>query len=260
MRVPAVAGAAPVIDVAARFALGPMLLAQANALRASALQLPEAAGERTGRVGSGEVVLRLLVAGDSSAAGVGVATQDEAVALPLARHLARHIKAGVRWQLVAQSGLTSEGILEELKSSTVDPCDLAVVVCGVNDITHQRAVRNSLRVREHIVDWLRSHCGVRHVVFPALPEMEKFPSLKNPLAWYAGQLSRRNNRAQANWAATRAHISHAQMNGVADSTLFAEDGYHPGPVLYGRVAERLAEHIMKRVWADLQGAPLGAQI
>ena len=247
------------IDVAARFALGPMLLAQANALRASALQLPEAAGARSGSVGSGDIVLRLLVTGDSSAAGVGVLTQDEAVALPLARHLARHIAAGVRWQLIAQSGLTSEDILEQLKSSVVDPCDLAVVICGVNDITHQRAIRNSLRVREHIVDWLRCHCRVRHVVFPALPEMEKFPSLKNPLAWYAGQLSRRNNRAQARWAATRAHISHAQMNGIADSRLFAEDGYHPGPVLYARVAERLAEHIMKRAWGELQTAPAGTQ-
>jgi lysophospholipase L1-like esterase len=166
----------------------------------------------------------------------------------------------VRWQLVAQSGLTSEGILELLKSSAVDPCDLAVVICGVNDITHQRAIRNSLRVREHIVDWLRSHCSVRHVVFPALPEMETFPSLKNPLAWYAGQLSRRNNRAQARWAATRAHISHAQMNGIADSTLFAADGYHPGPTLYARVAERLADHIIKRALGELQAAPVSKQL
>jgi len=248
------------IDVAARIALGPMLLAQASALRATAMQLPEAAGERSGRIGSGEPVLRLLIAGDSSAAGVGVATQDEALALPLAQHLARRVAGGVRWQLLAQSGLTSEGIFEKLQASAVEAADLAVVICGVNDITHQRPIRDSLFVRGQIVDWLRRHRGARHVVFPALPEMEKFPSLKNPLAWYAGQLSRRNNHAQARWAASRAHISHAQMDGIADSTLFAEDGYHPGPVLYARVAEQLADHIMKRAWGDLRtAAPVDTQ-
>jgi len=67
--------------------------------------------------------------------------------------------------------------------------------------------------------------------------METFPSLKNPLAWYAGQLSRRNI-ARRRGGPQPGPTSRTAMNGIADSTLFAEDGYHPGPMLYARVAER----------------------
>ena len=51
--------------------------------------LPEADGAREGVVGSGDAALRLLVAGDSSAAGVGVARQEQAVVGHLARALHR---------------------------------------------------------------------------------------------------------------------------------------------------------------------------
>ena len=71
--------------------LGPLLLAQARRLRKTALRLPEAAGPRSGvefpalRAALVAEPLRLLVVGDSSAAGVGVDHQEQALAQPLAR-------------------------------------------------------------------------------------------------------------------------------------------------------------------------------
>ncbi|MEO8836808.1 MAG: SGNH/GDSL hydrolase family protein, partial [Caldimonas sp.] len=61
-------------------ALAPLLVAQAIATRRRALVLPEAAGPRDGVFGGdGTAPLRVLVAGDSSAAGVGVAEQAQSV-------------------------------------------------------------------------------------------------------------------------------------------------------------------------------------
>ena len=85
------------LAIATRIALGPLLIAQANRLRRTALDLPEPHGPRSGKVGRGDPVLRLLVAGDSSAAGVGARTQREALALPLAERLARRLGGAVRW-------------------------------------------------------------------------------------------------------------------------------------------------------------------
>ncbi len=62
------------LDIATRVALGPLLVAQATRLRRTALELPEPRGARAGTIGRGTPVLRLLVAGDSSAAGVGART------------------------------------------------------------------------------------------------------------------------------------------------------------------------------------------
>ncbi len=189
------------LDVATRIALGPILIAQARRLRRTALELPEPRGPRRGTIGQGEPVLRLLVAGDSSAAGVGARTQREALARPLAERLAQRLSGAVRWQLIAQSGLTSEGVLQRLIRERPQEADVAVIVVGVNDITKDVPLAYALRQRQHIADWLRVHAGVRHAVFPALPEMEKFPAMPKPLAWYAGQAARRNNRAQKRWAA-----------------------------------------------------------
>jgi lysophospholipase L1-like esterase len=233
------------LDVATRIAFGPVLIAQAARLRRTAIDLPEPHGLRHGSVGRGPLALRLMVAGDSSAAGVGARTQREALAHPLAALLAQRLGGVVRWQLVAESGLTSEGVLHRLVRSRPHSADIAVIVVGVNDITKDVPLAFALRQRQHITDWLHIHAGVRHVVFPALPEMELFPAVPKPLAWYAGQAARRNNRAQARWAARNAGVSHVIMDGVADPSLFCKDGFHPAPALYARVAERLTDHIVE---------------
>ena len=233
------------LDIATRLALGPVLLAQAARLRRIAVDLPEPRGPRSGTAGPGAPVLRLLVAGDSSAAGVGARTQREALALPLAERIATQLGGAVRWQLVAESGLTSEGVLRRLVRTQPRQADVAVVIVGVNDITKDVPLAFAIRQRSHIADWLQVHAGVRHVVFPSLPEMEKFPAVPRPLAWYAGQAARRNNRAQARWAAQHEGVVHLAMDGVAQSDLFCEDGFHPAPALYARVADRLAQHIVQ---------------
>lgn len=242
------------LDVATRIALGPVLFAQARGVRRRALELPEPPGPRAGTVGGGMLKLRLLVAGDSSAAGVGAASQDEALALPLARRLAQRLGGRVRWQLVAGSGLTSEGVLHRLMQEHVRDADIAVIVCGVNDVSKERSLARALRQRQHIADWLQARAGVRHVVFPALPDMQLFPALPQPLAFYAGQAARRNNRAQARWAAGQHHVTHVPMDGVTDRALFCADGFHPAAPLYARVAERLSRVVIDDVLPRLARA------
>ncbi len=240
------------LHVVAKYALAPVLYRQAGRLKRAAVELPEPNGERSGSAGEGDLRLRLLVAGDSSAAGVGARSQDDALAAPLARNLARRLEGKVQWQLVAQSGLTSEGVLHKLMHGHVRPADVAVVICGVNDITKEQAASFALRKRRQIAEWMCAHAGVRHVLFPGLPEMELFPAIPQPLAWWAGQAARRNNRLQARWAGEFDFISHVSMDGLTHPSLFCEDGFHPAPGLYARVANRLAELITDEVLPRLQ--------
>lgn len=244
------------IDIVARFALFPLLYAQAQGVRAGVVPLPEPPGARAGRIGNGDGALRLLVIGDSSAMGVGAPHQDKALALPLARHLAQRLDRAVRWRLIGHTGLTSEATLEHLRNESVPEADLAVVVVGVNDITQQVPVAQALKHRTAIAIWLNAHVGVADVLFPALPEMELFPSLPQPLAWWAGQMAQRNNRAQARWAKSwplaAPRVGHVPMDGVMRAELMGLDGFHPGPRLYARVAEHLAEYLARVVRATEQ--------
>jgi lysophospholipase L1-like esterase len=241
-----------VIHVAARAVLGPLLYVQAVRLRRSVIELPEAAGRRAGSAGVGATRLRLLIAGDSAAAGVGAATQKEALAGQLARVLAAQGGAAVRWQLVARTGARSEDVLHMLMNTPLQRADVGVVLAGVNDITKQVPLRQALRKRGEIAEMMRRRAGVRHVVFSALPEMEKFPALPQPLAWYAGRHASHYNGAQERWADRLEGVSHAPMDGVMDPSLMAGDGFHPGPGLYTKVAQRLAVHIIDEVLPRLE--------
>ena len=58
--------------------LAPFLILQGRHVRRITPRLPEPDGARAGQAGSGQP-LRLLIVGDSAAAGVGVSTQQDAL-------------------------------------------------------------------------------------------------------------------------------------------------------------------------------------
>ncbi len=233
--------------------LAPMLRAQALHLRRVALSMPEPTGLRHGIASSPDASMArpvsLLIAGDSSAAGVGADTQDDALASQLAATLAKRIQRDVRWRLIAQTGLTSTGVQHLLGSEPLAAADVAVVIVGVNDISNNVSTGSALRARSRIVRLLRTRTGVQHILFPGLPAVERFPLLPQPLAWYGGAQARRNNDLQARWAAHPRRVgfvSHVPMDGFTHPKLMAEDGFHPSPILYSMVAEHLAEHLALR--------------
>src|SRR5688572_28380339 len=102
------------MSLVAKLVLSPVLAAQAVMTRRRAPLLPEAAGERRGVIGEGPP-LRVLIVGDSSGAGVGVTTQDLALAGYLGRTLAHRAQCQVHWQLIAKSGITSAQALDYVR-------------------------------------------------------------------------------------------------------------------------------------------------
>lgn len=238
-----------------KLALSPLLVAQALRTRARVPRLPEAAGAREGHTGLGHgPPLRLLVLGDSSAAGVGVKSQRDALADPLARELARRSARRVEWRLIARSGVTTAGaieLLEQVHEGLVPP-EVAVAVSGVNDVIDQVPSSRAVHHRERLTNLLRNRFGARHVVFCPLPPIERFPALPQPLRWAMGADAQRHNRALRDWVADRA----ARLGDVSllppeairlDDDAIAADGFHPGKLAYRAVVEALVEHIA--AWA-----------
>jgi len=109
------------------------------------------------------------------------------------------------------------------------------VVVGVNDITNQVPVAQALKYRGEIAIWLEAHAGVAEVLFPALPEMERF-SIAAPAAGLVGRgrcRSGTTGRRRAGQATGRSHSRGLRtwpMDGLLGSDLMAADGFHPGPV------------------------------
>ena len=242
------------MSLTAKLVLSPVLVAQAIATRARLPRLPEPEGNRHGVAGKG-TPLRLLIAGDSSAAGVGVEQQRDALAQRLAKRLAETVGARVVWQLRARSGVTTAQTLALLRDEDHGPgsvhADLAVIVTGVNDVVDQIPSRRAVAAREALANWLRNGHGIQHVVFAPLPPVHHFPGLPQPLRWVAGSDARRHNAALTEWAATRGDVSRVDMEMPLNRGVMARDGFHPGEPVYRYCANAIAQHIATHVWPQL---------
>ena len=244
------------MSLALKLALAPLLVAQAVATRRRALVLPEAAGARSGRVGAGTgPALRVLIAGDSSAAGVGVADQGSAVAGHLTRTLAERTGAVVDWTLRARSGLTTRGVHRLLREEPAPPVDVAVVITGVNDVIDQVPARRAVAHRRALAEWLLADGRAGHVLFAPLPPIQRFPLLPQPLRRVLGADAARHDAAQARWAAGRANVSHVPIALELGADVMAADGFHPGEPVYRVCGEALARHIAEEVWPRLGARP-----
>ena len=227
----------------------PLWVTQALRMRRSTPLLPEAEGARSGEVHGAEAgnVLRLLIVGDSSAAGVGVATQDHALSGYLTRTLAQKSKRRVQWHLIARSGISSRHILTLVQEARPGAVDIAVVLLGVNDVIEQLPSRQAVAHREALADWLIAHCGVRHVVFSPLPPMGEFPRLRPPLRWVVKADALRHDQALMRWAATRSDVWHVPIAMTLSAEIMASDGFHAGEPVYQICGEALGEFIASKL-------------
>jgi len=238
----------PALSLAFKLALAPLLIAQAVRTRRRAPVLPEASGPREGRAGQGASdLIRVLVAGDSSAAGVGVADQDHAVVGYLVRTLAKHRSGPIEWRLRAKTGLTTREVHALLVADPPPPADVAVVVTGVNDVIDQIPAQRATDHRAALADWLLAQKLARHVVFAPLPPMHQFPLLPEPLRRIIGDDARRHDRALARWVATRSDVSRAEIGIELTAETMASDGFHPGEPVYRACGEALGLHVARTI-------------
>ncbi|MEP6876491.1 MAG: SGNH/GDSL hydrolase family protein [Burkholderiales bacterium] len=227
--------------------LSPLLIAQAVGTRKRAPVLPEAAGPREGQIGTGPLALRLLITGDSSAAGVGVAHQDAAFAGHFLRALYKRSGRPLRWRLRARSGLTTRQVHEMLRAEPPPAADVAIVLTGVNDVIDLIPPRRAIEHRAALADWLLADGRARHVVFAALPPINQFPLLPQPLRRVMGDDARRHNDAMARWAMKRSDVHHVPVALQLSPAAMASDGFHPGEPIYRACGEALARFIAERI-------------
>ena len=235
------------MSLALKLVLSPVLIAQALGVRRRAPVLPEAAGPREGRLGSGERALRVLIAGDSSAAGVGVAMQDHAFAGHFTRTLYRRSGHALRWRLRARSGLTTKQVHELLRADPPPVADVAVVLTGVNDVIDLVSPQRAVRHRAALADWLLGEGRARYVLFAPLPPINQFPLLPQPLRRMMGADARLHDDAMARWAATKPNVFHAPIALQLAPGAMSSDGFHPGEPVYRACGEALARFVVDTI-------------
>lgn len=208
-------------------------------MRRKAQLLAEPTGARAGRAGSGRA-LRLLIAGDSAAAGVGVDRQDLALSGQLVSRLAQAFT--VDWQLEATTGRTTRDTLARLENLP-GPFDVVVTSLGVNDTTRATSARQFAARQAALMELLTEQLAARLVVVTSVPDMALFPALPQPLSWVLGQQSQRLDRSMAAILTRYPQAVHHRPQIPLDPAMAARDGYHPSALAYAHWAEGLARVI-----------------
>jgi lysophospholipase L1-like esterase len=222
-------------------ALGPVFWLQGKYVRKVTPKLPEPKGLREGVSGQGPV-LRLLIAGDSAAAGVGAGTQDAALCGQLVLRLSQQFT--VHWQLKAATGLDSPGLETMLDTVTSQPLDVVVLSIGVNDVTNLMSPSSWVRWQERLAEIILSRHSPKLLIHSAVPPMHGFSALPQPLRWFMGNWAKEMNRRLdlSMKGETRKFFRWPVHRAVSEG--LATDGFHPGAPGYAAWAQGLSEFIV----------------
>ncbi|WP_088329370.1 SGNH/GDSL hydrolase family protein [Lacimicrobium sp. SS2-24] len=204
----------------------PVLLYQARQTRRYALRLPEPAGDRQGVSGQG-TALRVLVLGDSAAAGVGCEHQSEAITGQWVRRLAKDYE--VHWQLVACSGLNCAETLSLLKQEPLQhkQVDAVLISVGVNDVTGRTGIRDWYRQLEQLSDYLTQTLKTRCILYTALPPMHAFPVLPGLLRRYLGDRAKTLDVCLRRHCEAHTNTFYLEPGLPLTPEMMATDGFHP---------------------------------
>ena len=161
--------------------VAPVLAIQGRRLRRVTPLLPPAALPWTGSL-PGDQPLRLLVIGDSTAAGVGAASQDEGLPGGLARELRARWRRGVDWTAIGESGATSRDLIERfLPTALEQDYDFVFLTIGANDALAIRTRTAFARDVRSILEALRERNPEATLMMSSLPAFYRFELLPQPL-------------------------------------------------------------------------------
>lgn len=253
-------------------ALIPVYLYQGKKLQRSVVRLPEAEGERHGSTplssslsdteskqakSKQKDALNLMIIGDSSAAGVGVDSQKEALMGQLLTALQQQPLSAqfshIHWSLYATTGHTSFDILRRLYilPTPTAAIDIMVVVVGVNDATKNVSTTLWQTQLGEIITIAQRKFQAKQIVFCSLPPMAKMPALPAPLNQFIAAKSTRFDKLLQKVCQQSSAVSYFgfDLDGFIKDTdttkWFAKDGFHPSGLTYQQWGEQLARFINK---------------
>jgi len=242
-----------------------VLLGQARLAR-NAIGLAESPPPRCdGRYGiehDGDPI-RLVVMGDSSAAGYGVQRARDTPGALLATGLAERLHRPVELRCVAVVGATSDDLVPQRELALDFAPDVAVILIGANDVTHR--VRVSAAVG-HLADTVRllRQAGTE-VVVGTCPDLGTVRPIQPPLRWLARQWSRDMAAAQtiAVVEAGGASVSLGDLLGpefaASPETMFSADRFHPSAAGYLAAVTAMLATVVAAAGGCAEAEPVAAR-
>ncbi|MDF1778650.1 MAG: SGNH/GDSL hydrolase family protein [Rhizobiaceae bacterium] len=239
----------------ASWLLVPVAFVQGLQVRARTPRLTPPPGLPFGQVGDKSPDYRLLVVGDSSAAGVGADSIDQTVGPQVAQIL--HAKTGqsVYWRNAGSNSAISQEIRDHVVPNLEHhPYTHIVVTVGTNDIKNFLTARRFKKGFGGLLYALRAKWPAAAIIWSPVIDLRTVPNLPPLLANILEMRAKIMNRLGRQLCAERYAIVAPQLQ-TMDASGFAVDGFHAGPTGYHAWAQLLATAIVEK--APLAGPDKG---
>lgn len=187
-------------------------------------------------------VIRCLVIGDSAAVGYGMTSADTTPSGLIGYGLAHMLGTPVEMQCHAVVGAQTSDLMAQIDLATFQP-DIAMIMVGINDVTHQVLPRTSARLLGEAVTRLVD--GGCEVVVGTCPDLGTIRPIRQPLRVVARTLSRKLARKQtvaAVGAGARAVSLGGLLGGLFTEKrdiMFGTDRFHPSATGYANMVSVL---------------------
>ena len=229
----------------ATLALIPALVIQGSRVKKNTIRLPEAEGAREGITGQGQT-LSLLILGDSAAAGVGVAHQNDALLGAVISALQHQYQ--VHWRLEAQSGDTTSQVIQKTKKLVNQKYDVVVTSVGVNDVTRLMSAQTWIKQQQHFYQLIQAKFQPELIIATGVPPMHLFPALPNPLSWLFGQYAKQMNLQLEKMIAQQEDMQWIEYDIRKYQSMNlerAKDGFHPSKEIYQIWGKEVSDRILE---------------
>jgi lysophospholipase L1-like esterase len=184
---------------------------------------------------------RMILLGDSSAAGYGVPGPIDTPGHTLANRLAGDLRRPVDLQVFAKVGAQTTHLMGQIEQGLDHNPDLAVIFIGANDVTHRVVPATSVRALSEAVERLQSRDIA--VVIGTCPDLGTIRPIAPPLRQVARVWSRRLADAQALVAeeAGALFVALGEVLGpdfdAEPEVYFGADRFHPSVTGYRALAD-----------------------
>jgi lysophospholipase L1-like esterase len=204
--------------------------------------------------------LKLVILGDSTAAGYGAERARDTPGALLAAGLVERLHRPVALRCFAVVGAVSPGLVRQVERAIEEAPDIAVIFVGANDVTHR--IRTQVSVR-YLADAVRALRAIgTEVVVGTCPDLGVIRPIQPPLRWVARRWSRDLAAAQTVGVveAGGATVSLGDLIGPAFHAdpvhMFAPDRFHPSGDGYAAAAAAVLPTLVKAA----ERATLGAGV
>ena len=216
-----------IFGAAALLPFAPFLYLQGQYVRRKVGRLPDAKGETFGKTGMEKDSVKLLIIGESTAAGVGARTHETGLAGNFARFLSAKLGKSVEWQVIGRSGITVKETIHELVPKIPDEKFdyILLALCG-NEVLKLRSPRTFRRDMKKLIEILENkHEGATFFITNA-PAVRLSPILPFPIKPILGQLSAMHDANAQEFTAKMERVFYFHQPTEVPADFFA-DGLHP---------------------------------